>query len=372
MCLCQLVTFASIGRCKYMADNEIIVKDGDTDYNELLRQVGEVLRNGREKIAFAVNSVMVRSYWEIGRYIVEYEQKGHTKAEYGSDLLNQLSRDLTAQYGKGFGRSNVFYIRKLYLLYPKSQTLSEQLSFSHYVELMKLDDDLERSFYEKECESEHWGVRELKRQMKSMLFHRIALSSDKDEVMRLAKEGQVIEKPEDILKEPYVFEFTGLPQMPVYDEGDLEEALVSNLSQFFLELGKGFTYVGRQQKMVIAGRTYKVDLVFYHRILKCFVLVDLKRGEVQHEDIGQMNFYLNYYREEMNTDGDTEPIGIVLGAYNDRLVMEYALQNITNQVFVSRYQLYLPEREQLEAEYRRFLDKANEDINDNTKSSDTV
>ena len=355
-----------------MADNEIIVKDGDTDYNELLRQVGEVLRNGREKIAFAVNSVMVRSYWEIGRYIVEYEQKGHTKAEYGSDLLNQLSHDLTAQYGKGFGRSNVFYIRKLYLLYPKSQTLSEQLSFSHYVELMKLDDDLERSFYEKECESEHWGVRELKRQMKSMLFHRIALSSDKDEVMRLAKEGQVIEKPEDILKEPYVFEFTGLPQMPVYDEGDLEEALVSNLSQFFLELGKGFTYVGRQQKMVIAGRTYKVDLVFYHRILKCFVLVDLKRGEVQHEDIGQMNFYLNYYREEMNTDGDTEPIGIVLGAYNDRLVMEYALQNITNQVFVSRYQLYLPEREQLEAEYRRFLDKANEDINDNTKSSDTV
>ena len=166
---------------------------------------------------------------------------------------------------------------------------------------------------------------------------------------RLAREGQVIEKPEDILREPYVFEFTGLPQLPVYGEGDLEEALVNNLSQFFLELGKGFTYVGRQQKLVIAGRTYKVDLVFYHRILKCFVLVDLKRGEVQHEDIGQMNFYLNYYREEMNTEGDTEPIGIVLGAYKDKVVMQYALQNITNQVFVSRYQLYLPEREQLEA-----------------------
>jgi predicted nuclease of restriction endonuclease-like (RecB) superfamily len=165
-----------------------------------------------------------------------------------------------------------------------------------------------------------------------MLFHRIALSSDKNEVLRLAREGQVIEKPEDILRDPYVFEFTGLPQMPVYNEGDLEEALVNNLSQFFLELGKGFTYVGRQQKLVIAGRIYKVDLVFYHRILKCFVLVDLKQGEVQHEDIGQMNFYLNYFREEMNTEGDTEPIGIILGAYKDKLVMQYALQNITNQV----------------------------------------
>lgn len=265
---------------------------------------------------------------------------------------------MTDRYGKGFSRSNIFYMRKIYSIYPQLQKHSSLLSWSHYVELLKLDDEWERSFYEKECESEHWGVRELKRQMKSMLFHRIALSSDKNEVMRLAREGQVIEKPEDILREPYVFEFTGLPQLPVYGEGDLEEALVSNLSQFFLELGKGFTYVGRQQKLVIAGRTYKVDLVFYHRILKCFVLVDLKRGEVQHEDIGQMNFYLNYYREEMNTEGDTEPIGIVLGAYQDKVVMQYALQNITNQVFVSRYQLYLPEREQLEAEFRRFMDGA--------------
>ena len=350
-----------------MAYSEIMVTDRNSDYDELLQQVGKALQKGRDKLATVVNNVMVRSYWEIGRYIVEYEQKGHDKAEYGSDLLNKLSRDLTEQYGKGFSRSNVVYIRKLYLLYPKSQTLSDQLSFSHYVELLKLDDDLERSFYEKECESEHWGVRELKRQMKSMLFHRIALSSDKNEVLRLAKEGQVIEKPEDILKEPYVFEFTGLPQLPVYDEGDLEEALVNNLSQFFLELGKGFTYVGRQQKLVISGRTYKVDLVFYHRILKCFVLVDLKRGEVQHEDIGQMNFYLNYYREEMNTEGDTEPIGIILGAYQDKLVMQYALQNISNQVFVSRYQLYLPDREQLESEFFRFMNGAETNQNDDSK-----
>ena len=335
-----------------MASNPLAV---NSEYQNLLQHVGETLENGRAKVVAAVNTAAVSTYWEIGRDIVEYEQGGNAKAEYGSELLKKLSRDLTDLYGSGFSMSNVAKMRKLYLTYPILQTASAKLSWSHYVELLKIDDPLERSFYEKEAESEHWGVRELKRQMKSMLFHRLALSTNREEVLRLAKEGEIIERPEDILREPYVFEFTGLPQLPVYTEGDLEEALVNNLSLFFLELGKGFTYVGRQQKMVIGGRTYKVDLVFYHRILKCFVLIDLKRGEVQHEDIGQMNFYLNYYREEMNTEGDTEPIGIVLGAYQDRLVMQYALQNISNQVFVSRYQLYLPDREQLEAEFRRYM-----------------
>jgi len=345
-----------------MTDNQLNPMIHSAEYDALLRHVGDVLEQGRRKVASAVNAAMVQTYWEIGRQIVEYEQHGSGKAEYGSDVINRLSRDLTSRYGKGFGHSNVIYMRKLYLAYPKSQTLSDFLSWSHYVELLKIDDPLERSFYEKEAESERWGVRELKRQMNSMLFHRLALSSDKQEIMKLAREGQIIEKPEDILREPYVFEFTGLPQLPVYDEGDLEEALVNNLSLFFLELGKGFTYVGRQQKIMIGGRTYKVDLVFYHRILKCFVLIDLKRGEVQHEDIGQMNFYLNYYREEVNTEGDTEPIGIILGAYRDKLVMRYALQNITNQLFVSRYQLYLPDREQLEAEFRRFMGSGENEI----------
>ena len=335
-----------------MPSNSLVV---NSEYQDLLQHVGETLENGRAKAVAAVNSAVVATYWEIGRDIVEFEQAGSVKAEYGTELLKRLSRDLTVAYGKGFSHSNLVYMRKLYLTYPKSQTLSDFLSWSQYIELLKIDDPLERSFYEREAESEHWGVRELKRQMKSMLFHRLALSTNREEVLRLAKEGEIIERPEDILREPYVFEFTGLPQLPVYTEGDLEEALVNNLSLFFLELGKGFTYVGRQQKMVIGGRTYKVDLVFYHRILKCFVLIDLKRGEVQHEDIGQMNFYLNYYREEMNTEGDTEPIGIVLGAYQDKLVMQYALQNISNQVFVSRYQLYLPDREQLEAEFRRYM-----------------
>lgn len=333
-------------------ENKIVIQN--KEYEKLIEAVGLELKKGRQNIAIAVNAEMIQTYWHIGQHIIKYEQNGNERAEYGSNLLNRLSHDLTQKYGAGFSRSNVFYIRKLYMEYPKVQTLSE-LSWSHYIELLKIEDKTERAFYEKESKNSHWGVRELKRQMKSMLYHRLALSSDKKEIIRLSKEGQVIEKPEDILKEPYVFEFTGLPQLPVYKEGDLEEALIKNLSDFLLELGKGFAYIGRQQPVTIAGRTYKIDLVFYHRILKCFVLIDLKRGEIQHEDIGQMNFYLNYYREEMNTEGDTEPIGIVLGAYQDKLVMQYALQNISNQVFTSRYQLYLPEREQLEAELQRFM-----------------
>ena len=326
-----------------------------SSYDSLLAHIGEALESGRKKAASRINEAIVETYWIIGKYIVDFEQAGNEKAEYGSETLKRLSKDLTLRYGNGFGLSNVTKMRKLYQAYPILQTLSAKLTWSHYVELLKIDDPLERSFYEKQAEQEQWGVRELKRQMKSMLFHRLALSTNKDEVMRLAKQGKIIERPEDLLKEPYVFEFTGLPQLPVYKEGDLEQALVDNLSMFFLELGKGFTYVGRQQKFSIDGRTYKVDLVFYHRILKCFVLIDLKRGEVQHEDIGQMNFYLNYYREEMNTEGDTEPIGIILGASQNKLTLHYALQNISNQVFVSHYQLYLPDRAQLEAEFNRFM-----------------
>lgn len=343
-----------------MAEKHIGIPAEDAAYEALLERVGEALEQGRQKIADVIGNTMVQTYWDIGRHIVEYEQSGQARAMYGAQTLKQLSGDLTLRYGSGFSMSNVSKMRQMYLSYPILQTVSAKLSWSHYVELLKIEDPLERSFYEKEAQSEHWGVRELKRQMKSMLFHRLALSTNRDEVLRLAQQGQIIEQPEDILKDPYVFEFTGLPQLPVYKEGDLEEALVNNLSMFFLELGKGFTYVGRQQKMVIGGRTYAVDLVFYHRILKCFVLIDLKSGEVQHEDIGQMNFYLNYYREEMNTEGDTEPIGIVMGAYQDKLVMHYALQNITNQVFVSRYQLYLPDREQLEAEFQRFISNTEE------------
>ena len=328
----------------------------DSSYNSLLAHIGEALEYGRKKAVSRINESIVETYWTIGKYIVDFEQAGNEKAEYCSETLKRLSKDLIIRYGNGFGLSNVYRMRQLYTAFPIFATVSQKLSWSHYVELLKIADPLERSFYLKECEQENWGVRELRRQMQSMLFQRLALSKNKNEVLRLSEQGQVIEKPEDIIKDPYIFEFTGLPQLPVYKEGDLEDALIDNISTFLLELGKGFAFIGRQQRINIGGRIFKVDLVFYHRILKCFVLIDLKRGEVQHEDIGQMNLYLNYYREEMNTEGDTEPIGIVLGAYEDKLMVKYATQNISNQLFVSRYQLYFPDREQLENEICRFLD----------------
>lgn len=229
------------------------------------------------------------------------------------------------------------------------------MSWSHYVEILKLDDTLEQQFYIKQCEQENWSVRELKRQMKSMLFHRLALSKNKQEVLDLAKEGLQIQNSKDIIR-PYVFEFLGLPEQLIYKEGDLEEKLIHNLEKFLLELGKGFAFIGRQYKISIAGRHFYVDFVFYHRILKCFVLIDLKRGEVEHNDIGQMNLYLNYFEKEENQNDDNPPIGLVLGAYKDHILMEYATAHISNQLFVSKYQLYLPNKEELKKELEHLLD----------------
>jgi predicted nuclease of restriction endonuclease-like (RecB) superfamily len=341
----------------------------------LKTQIGELLAHGRKQAGRAVNTILVQTYWHIGRHIVEFEQGGKEKSEYGSDLLNRLSKDLTLEYGKGFGRSNLFYMRKLYLAFPNggapshellniesepaqsqnSGTLSHKLSWGHYYEILKAENDLEISFYTKQCEKENWSVRELKRQMKSMLFHRLVLSKDKKGVLEIAQKGSEIERAEDIIKDPYVFEFLGIPQKERYLEGELEERLIQNLEHFLLELGKGFAFIGRQYKITIANRHFFVDLVFYHRILKCFVLIDLKRGEIEHNDIGQMNLYLNYFIREENVEGDNPPIGIVLGAYKDHILVEYAIENITNQLFVSKYQLYLPDKEELQKELKKLL-----------------
>ena len=330
------------------------------NYQSLKEQIKSLLTAGRQKALASVNAILVQTYWHIGKYIVEFEQKGEAKAEYGKELLTRLSKDLTVEYGKGFSRSNLFQIRNFYLKFPKIQTLSEQLSWSHYVELIKADSDLELNFYLKQCERENWSVRELKRQMKSMLFHRLALSKDKKGVLELSAKGNDVEVAQDVVKDPYVFEFLGIEQDYRYLEGELEEKLIQNLEKFLLELGKGFAFIGRQYKINIGSRHFFVDLVFYHRILKCFVLIDLKRGEIEHNDIGQMNLYLNYFKKEENTEGDNEPIGIVLGAYKDRILVEYATQNINNQLFVSKYQLYLPEKEKLIEELNKILDKNHE------------
>ncbi len=331
-----------------------------SNYQTLKDQIKSLLSEGRKKALSSVNYILVQTYWHVGKYIVEYEQKGNQKAEYGKELLTKLSKDLTLEYGKGFSRSNLTYMRKFYIYFSKSETLSHKLTWSHYFEILKADDKLEINFYLKQCEKENWSVRELKRQMKSMLFHRLSLSKDKKGVLELSKAGQNITEAKDIVKDPFVFEFLGIEQDTRYLEGELEEKLISNLEKFLLELGKGFAFIGRQYKINIGSRHFFVDLVFYHRILKCFVLIDLKRGEIEHYDIGQMNLYLNYFKNEENVEGDNEPIGIVLGAYKDHILVEYATQNISNQLFVSKYQLYLPEKEKLIKELNRLLDNIDE------------
>jgi len=326
------------------------------DYKALKQQIKNLLIEGRQKAYQSINTILLQTYWNIGKYIVEYEQKGNVKAKYGEQLLKKLSKDLTFEFGKGFSRSNLTYMRKFYLMFPKSETVSHKLSWSHYFEILKTDDRLEASFYVKQCEKENWSVRELKRQIKSMLFHRLALSKDKKGVIKLAKAGQDISRPNDIVKDPYVFEFLDIPRQNLYLEGEIEKRLIDNLEKFLLELGKGFAFVGRQYKISIGNRHFYVDLVFYHRILKCFVLIDLKRGEIEHNDIGQMNLYLNYFAEEENEKDDNPPIGIVLGAYKDKILVEYSVKNISNKLFVSKYQLYLPNKEELQKELIKIIE----------------
>ena len=324
-------------------------------YNKLIFEIGDLLEKGRKAAFKSVNTILVETYWHIGKQIVEYEQKGKEKAEYGSSLLKRLSSDLKLKHGKGFSRSNLQYMRLLYLIYPKCQTLSGKLSWSHYTELLSVSDDLARSFYEQQCTNENWSARELKRQRSSALFERLALSKDKKSVLKLAEKGQQIEKAEDIIKDPYVFEFLDIPEDATLSETELETKLLNKLSHFILELGKGFAFVNRQHRITLNNKHYKVDLVFYHRILKCFVLFDLKIDAANHQDVGQMNMYLNYFKEEESMPDDNPPIGIVLAADKDEILVEYATGSISNKLFVAKYQLYLPDKKLLEDELRYLL-----------------
>ncbi len=330
----------------------------DPEYVRLVSLISDTWEDAKGKAAIAVNTELLNANWQTGRYIVEFEQEGKTKAKYGEQLITNLAKDLTRLRGKGFSRSNLIYMRKLYLTFPKSETLSHQLTWSHYFELIKCDDPLEMQFYMKECIKEGWKVRELKRQINSSLFQRLALSTDKKGVLALAKEGQQVMSPADIIRDPYILEFTGIPQRKQYKESDLEKALKINMEQFLLELGRGFAFMGRQYVIPIGNRRFKVDLVFYNAILKCYVLIDLKRAEIKHGDIGQMNLYLNYFKNEICPPDDNPPVGIVLGAKKDELLMEYALQGIDNQLFAARYQLYLPNREELQAQLNLLLDNS--------------
>ena len=316
--------------------------------NTLIFNIEQTVTKAKEKLSTSVNNTITETYWQIGKYIVETEQDGKIKAAYGKKLLTTLSHELTLRLGKGYSRPNLNNMRKFYLKYPNCQTVSDKLSWSHICELIKLDDDLERSFYERQTVNENWSVRELQRQIDSALFLRLAVSRDKEGILSLAQRGIEVQKPEDVIKSTYTLEFLNLPESSQYTESDLEQRLIDNLQKFLLELGKGFTFVGRQYKITINNVHYHVDLVFYHRILKCFVLIDLKKNSVRHEDIGQMNMYLGYFATEENMPDDNAPIGIIMSRNKDELLVEYATYGMDSNLFVSKYELYLPNREDLE------------------------
>ncbi len=325
------------------------------NYKNLIQDIEKILNKGRSQAYQTVNNILVKTYWEIGKRIVEFEQHGKITSKYGSKLLVKLSKELSS-IGKGFSRSNLTYMRLFYIKYPKSETLSHQLSWSHYFELLKIEDDIARNFYENQCIKEKWSIRELKRQKNSMLFERIALSKNKKDIIEISKKGQTIKRAKDIIKDPYILEFLGIPENYQYSEKELEQKIIDNLQMFLLELGKGFTFVKRQFRMTLNNNHYYADLVFYHRILKCFVIIDLKIGEVNHGDIGQMNMYLNYFKTEENSNDDNEPIGIILSAERENISVQYALGGISNKLFVSKYQLYLPKKEELETEVQKLVE----------------
>jgi len=363
----------------------------------LFQQVAELLQNARQQVLRTVNSTMVYTYFEIGRMIVEEEQNGKDRAEYGKQILKGLSKQLTNEFGKGFSVENLDRIRKFYRVYsissslmrileitnssslmtnsnildlnseidntviPKSQSVTREfkneipqslisffkLTWTHYVFLMRIDDEKERRFYEIESEKYNWSVRELKRQYDSALYTRLALSRDKEGILKLSEQGQIIEKPKDIIKDPYILEFLGLPELHQYSESELEEEIINKLEHFLLELGHGFAFVARQQRITFDDKHFRIDLVFYNRILKSFVLIDLKIGELKHQDLGQMQMYVNYYDREMRLEDENKTIGIVLCQNKSDLVVEYTLPENNEQIFASKYKTVLPSKEDL-------------------------
>ena len=327
------------------------------EYMKLIKNIEQIINEAKYNIAKSVNTNMVRAYWNIGRYIVEFEQGGSFKAKYGEALLTNLSKDLKLRFGRGYSRPNLNNMRKFYKYYPICQNISDKLSWSHFCELIKLDDELERNFYEKQIEKENWNIETLKRQINSSLFLRLAASKDKQGILYLSRDGIQIQKPEDIIKDTYTLEFLNMPEKAIYEESELEEKIINNLQKFLMELGKGFTFVGRQYPILVNNRYYHCDLVFYHRILKCFVLIDLKINSVQHEDVGQMNMYMGYFAKEENMPDDNPPIGIILTRNKDELLVEYATYGMDSNLFVSKYELYLPNREELKRLVDGILDE---------------
>ena len=308
----------------------------------LIQQISELVAQSKQKALRAVNSALVEMNWNIGKYIVEFEQNGNARAEYGSQLIPLLSKDLTLRLGSGYSRSNLANMRLLYLRFPIFQAVLGKLSWTQLLEIIPIDDELERNFYAIEAINQNWSYRQIHEQKNRGLFYQLATSKDKVDILSLSCNGLQITQPKDIVKDTYFFDFLSL-KAPDYSEGDLEDALIKHMEDFLLELGKGFAFIGRQYRLTIDNDDYYADLVFYHVILKCYVIIDLKRGKVKHEDIGQMNMYLGYFALDKNTAGDNPPIGIILAADKNDVMVQYATYGMDANLFVAKYQLYLPE-----------------------------
>ena len=322
-------------------------------YNELIERISGLVAQSRTELAKTINTKIVNTYYTIGKYIVEYEQKGRLRADYGSELMKKLSKELSAKLGKGFSQRNLRDMRRMYLTYPKWQTVSAKLSWSHYCLLLSIGDEAKRGFYEKESIKNLYSFRELKRQISSALYERLALSKDKKGVLELSKKGQIIESADDVIKDPYVLEFLRIPESERLSETKLESALIRHLRSFLLELGRGFSFVNRQYRITMNNVHHYVDLVFYNIELKCYVLIDLKVREFRHGDAGQMNFYLNYFKNEVNIKGDNPPIGIILCLEKNKVYVDYVLGGISNKIFTSRYKLKLPTTKELAYEVKK-------------------
>ena len=313
---------------------------------DIYQEIHDLLHNARQNIISNINSTMTKTYFLIGKRIVEEEQDGNKRAEYGKNLIKMLSEKLTKEFGKGFSETNLEQMRKFFKVYGIPQTLSEEfqfnLSWSHYLILMRIKDINARNFYEIEAFENNWSLRELKRQVNSSLYERLVLSKDKEKVKELAVKGQIIEKVQDVIKDPYILEFLGLDEKSDYSENKLETEIINKLEMFLLELGKGFTFVGRQVRFTFDERHFRVDLVFYNRLLKCFVLIDLKIGEVTHQDLGQMQMYVNYYDRYVKLPDENDTIGIIICKDKNDTLVKLTLPKDNNQIFASRYTTILP------------------------------
>lgn len=309
-------------------------------------EIKNILITARNKVYQTANFAMVEAYWNIGKSIIE-EQGGNEKAEYGTGLLKELSKQMTQDFGKGFTVANLKNMRQFYLTFPNGYALRSELSWTHYRLLMRVENDKAREFYMQEAVKSQWSTRQLERQINSFFYERLLSSKNKEQVAAEIQTLETAKSPEDVIRDPYVLEFLGLTPNDDFYESDLEQALITHLQKFLLELGRGFSFVARQKRITFDGRHFRIDLVFYNYILKCFVLIDLKVGDLTHQDLGQMQMYVHYYERELMNEGDNPPIGIVLCADKSESVVKYTLPENETQIFASKYKLYLPSEEEL-------------------------